>query len=135
MNFYHYRQTIWSGDHGVTIAATREEIVIKWLDYVCSHELLTDSPLNVCLYIDCHVLYYNDWYTLRFTGFDSVEVWRQVRQWSNYDEVFSFNDDTRRTMRRPTSHWLKRSKLRKVALLLNMKCDVMSTVARRLLTK
>ncbi len=132
---YSYNGAFICDDHGVTIAATREEMVIKWLDYVSSHELLTTCPLNVCFYYERHALYYNDWYTLKFTGFDSVEVWRQVRQWSHYDEIIYINCDSRKMMDRPISHWMKRSKLRKVALLLSLKCDVMSMVARRLITK
>ncbi len=132
---YSYNGAFICGDHGVTIAATRDEMVIKWLDYVSSFEILTTFPLSIWWYYHYHTLYYKDCYTLELTGFDSDEVFRQVRQWSHYDEIFSFNGYSRKMMDRPIRYHKNRSKLRKVALLLNMKCDVMSTVARRLLTK
>ncbi len=131
MHHYYNGAFICGGDHGVTIAATREEVVIKWLDYVYS--LVIRDSISIW-WFDDRMLGYNNYYTLRgLTDFDSVEVWRQVRQWSHYDEIYSFNSEKLKD--RPISHWVKRSKLRKVALLLNMRCDVMSMVARKLLTK
>ncbi len=132
MTFYYDGQSICGG---VIIAATREEVFVKWLDYVYSIEILPRQRLHIwwIYYRVEHTLQYNH-YRLSLTGFDLVEVWRQVRQWSHYDEIeglygFSMINDL------PISHWRKRDVLKKVALLLNLKCDVMSMVARKLLTK
>ncbi len=130
MTFYYDGQSICGG---VTIAVTPEDVVIKWLDYIYSLVIL---PRWLTLWYDDDndMLHYSVSYTLRLTGFSLDELRRQVRQWSHYDEIFIYNDHLV-NYDPPISHWEDRSRLKKVALLLSLRCDVLSTVARRLLTK
>ncbi len=114
-------------------------VVIKWLDYV--YEVLPTRKLTLFVRGD-NVLEFNGYFRLRLTGFDSVEVWQQIRQWSHYDEIVHvsefiiFNEDRKSPLADPPiSLDVNREVLKKVALLLSLRCDVLSTLARRLLTK
>ncbi len=134
MRFYYDGQRICSDDHIVTIAATREEAVVKWLDYVYSLQRLPGQRLRIWWVYYFYTLTYNYDYTLNVTNFNSDEVFRQVRQWSQYDE-FSDIEGFTEIKDLPIRYVKNRNKLRKVALLLSLKCDVLSMVARRLITK
>ncbi len=132
MKFYYDGHRICGGE---TIAVTREEMVINWLDYVSSLEKRLLNKLSNIWYDDYHkLLHYKGYYTLNVTNFTLGEVFRQVRQWSQYDE-FSDIEGFTEIKDLPIRYHKNRYKLKKVALLLSLKCDVLSMVARRLITK
>ncbi len=134
-NYVEQRICSYGGD---IIVVTREEVVIKWLDYVYAHDRYIVPALQIgingwLVYSNLHMLY---------TGLGQSEVLRQLRKWSHYDEIILAQNYTPRDVRTPfkladppISLHVNRKVLKKVALLLNLKCDVMSMVARKLLTK
>ncbi len=124
---------------GDTIAVTSDKMVIKWLEHVYKSNRLpiirTGSIFSL--------LYYTGGHTLNVSRLTTSEVWQQIRQWSHYDEIMYVGEfilfyDDRKPLKLadpPISLDVNREVLKKVALLLSMKCDVLSTLARRLLTK
>ncbi len=108
-------------------AAESHNFVTKWFELLSFHNPHNGVQLTNGLLIDDlgHALF--------VSNTCENEIWRQLRNWSRYDEIKVLIGFTTKDL--PICNIFNREVLKKVALLLSMKCDVLSTVARRLLTK